>query len=129
MHAKLLDVNVTSTLHGTQFDVDPMCLEANLVSSQFSKLTVVNGNMDSSDKGNSVMPLHANGPSFAKGMSYADLFKATSVQGKTVPMVPSKMEDMFRFGLIPRLTSHVLMSVSILSLVVLCFLVVKSLGS
>ncbi|KAK0574526.1 hypothetical protein LWI29_025009 [Acer saccharum] len=66
MHAKLLDVNVTFTLHGTQFDVDPMCLEANLVSGQFSKLTAVNGNMDSSDKGNSVLPLHENGPSSAK---------------------------------------------------------------
>ncbi|KAK1568910.1 hypothetical protein Q3G72_030320 [Acer saccharum] len=66
MHAKLLDVNVTSTLHGTQFDVDPMCLEANLVSGQFSKLAVVNGNMDSSNKGNSVMPLHENGPSSTK---------------------------------------------------------------
>ncbi|KAK1552056.1 hypothetical protein Q3G72_009684 [Acer saccharum] len=66
MHAKLLDVNVTFTLHGTQFDVDLMCLEANLVSGQFSKLTVVNGNMDSSDKGNSVLPLHENGPSSTK---------------------------------------------------------------
>ncbi|KAK1580958.1 hypothetical protein Q3G72_001665 [Acer saccharum] len=66
MHAKFLDVNVTSTLHGTQFDVDPMCLEANLVSGQFSKLAVVNGNMDSSNKGNSVMSLHENGPSSAK---------------------------------------------------------------
>ncbi|KAK0604855.1 hypothetical protein LWI29_020212 [Acer saccharum] len=70
MHAKLLDANVTSTLHGPQFDVDPMCLEANLVSGQFSKLAVVNGIMDSSYKGNSVMPLHENGPSSAKGMSY-----------------------------------------------------------
>ncbi|KAK1589338.1 hypothetical protein Q3G72_032876 [Acer saccharum] len=66
MHAKLLDVNVMSTLHGTQFDVDPMGLEANLVSGQFSKLIVVNGNMDSSNKGNSVMPLHENSPSSAK---------------------------------------------------------------
>ncbi|KAI9191247.1 hypothetical protein LWI28_005831 [Acer negundo] len=66
MHAKFLDVNVTSTLHGTQFDVDPMCLEANLVSGQFSQLTVVNGNMDSSNKGNSVLPLHENGHSYTK---------------------------------------------------------------
>ncbi|KAK1582276.1 hypothetical protein Q3G72_013461 [Acer saccharum] len=73
MHAKLLDVNVTSTLHGTQFDVDPMCLEANLVSGQFSNLTVVNG-MGSSDKGNSVMPLHANGPSFAKDLIASAIF-------------------------------------------------------
>ncbi|KAK1557136.1 hypothetical protein Q3G72_018797 [Acer saccharum] len=82
MHAKLLDVNMTSTLHGTQFDVDPMCLEANLVSGQFSKLEVVNGNMDSSNKGNSVMPLHENGPSSAK-----DVCSTAPIQ--TVPAINS----------------------------------------
>ncbi|KAI9192284.1 hypothetical protein LWI28_020512 [Acer negundo] len=68
MHGKLLYVNEMSTLHGTQVDVDPMCLKDNLVSGKLSKLTVVNGNMDSSDKRNSILPSHVNGPSSAKGV-------------------------------------------------------------
>ncbi|KAI9177537.1 hypothetical protein LWI28_016414 [Acer negundo] len=128
MHAKLLDVNVTPTLHGTQFDVDLMCLEANLVSSQFSKLTVVNGNMDSSGKGNSVLPLHENGPSSAKVVpvndSYVDIRFDLSLDLSTGQVSSfSRLETILESSTTSRLISDVCSTVPIQAILVIDSLV------
>ncbi|KAK4840559.1 hypothetical protein QYF36_012202 [Acer negundo] len=74
---------------GPSSQVDP--IEA--LSGSISVCTWVDplvGTCSHSDKGNTVLPSHVNGPSSAKGMSYADLFKAPPIQVETIPMVPSK---------------------------------------